>query len=167
MNDMKKIIRRTSFFLIICMICTLSLSVLSGCGQKTVGNTIPEPEITTDYLEDEYAQQLMTDGAEMIQGSVTIEQSNDSYIVHIVEKEIIPSDDYEEGYYIADTNLTRDVLLGFDARIVCLENDEPVLSDADSFIENHPAGSEEFYTIYLMGDSAELIMPVDPSAMIE
>lgn len=158
--------RKDSRFLLV-LVCILSLLVLAGCGEEKSGNTIAEPEITTDYLEGEYAQQLMTDGAETIQGYVTIDKTDDSYTVHIVEKEVVASTSYDEGYYLADTNVTKDVSLGFDARIVCLEDDEPVLSDADSFMENHPDGSEEFYTIYLMGDSAELIMPVDPSTLIE
>ena len=152
---------------ILISVCIFALLALTGCGQKKVGNTIPEPEITTDYLTDEYSRQLITDGAETIQGSVSIQKADDSYTVHISEMEVVPSDNSDDGYYLADTNVVKDVSLGFDARIVCMEDDEPVLSDAESFIENHPDGSDELYTVYLMGDSAELIMAVEPETLIE
>lgn len=167
MNNKKAL----QFFLL--LTCAFTLLTLVGCGQKTVGNTIPEPEITADYLAEEYSQQLMTDGAETIQGNVSIEKDENSYKVHITEKEVVPSESADNGYYIADTNVTKDVSLGFDARIVVEDDGEFTLSDADHFIEvyeedseNAEAGEAELFTVYLMGDSAELIMPVEPEALM-
>lgn len=155
------------------VVCLFVLMASVGCGQKKVGNTIPEPEITTDYLASEYSQQLITDGAETIQGNVTIEKSDDSYTVHITEKEVVPNDTSDDGYYIADTNVTKDVSLGFDARIVVEDEGEFALSNADGFIDHYEGDTEgekemddELYTVYLMGESAELIIPVEPETLI-
>lgn len=165
---MKNNIILKTFLLLTCMLVLLALA---GCGQKKSGNTIPEPEITTDYLTEEYSQQLMTDGAETMLGTVEVEKSEESegtYIVHITEKEVVPSENYDEGYYIADTNVTKDVSLGFDARLMVENNGELELSDADSFIDQYPEGSEEqLFTVYLMSDSAELLMPAEPESIVE
>ncbi len=149
--------------LFVCMGCAL---VLASCNSNQSGNTIDEPEITPEYLTEDYAQQLMTDGAETITGDVSIEKTDDSYMVHIIEKEVVPSSSYDEGYYIADTNINKDVAFGDEARIVCAHENERIVSSADDFIENHPDGSEDLYTVYLMGDSAELILLVDPEDLL-
>ena len=89
--------------LFILLVFILSVSVLTGCGEDKSGSTIDEPEITTDYLTDEYADQLTTDGAETILGLVVLEKSEDSsYTAHIREQEIVLNSSYDEGYYIAD-----------------------------------------------------------------
>ena len=58
-----------------------SMSVLTGCGEEKSGNTINEPEITVDYLRTDYAQQLTTDGAEIMLGTVELNKNEDSYNV--------------------------------------------------------------------------------------
>jgi len=40
------------------------------------------------------------------------------------------------------------------------------MSDADTFISEHPEGSEELYTVYTMGESAELIMITEAESVI-
>ncbi|MGN0703543.1 MAG: hypothetical protein ACI4LD_03185 [Lentihominibacter sp.] len=141
------------------------IMMLSGCGDKS-GNTIDEPEITSNYLEDEYAEQLVTDGAETMIGYVDISKNDDTYEVHISEQEVVPNSDYEEGYYIADTNLTKDAVLGNYARIVCFNNDEAEVVSAEEFIDQQSASDSSLYTVYLMGDSAELILATDPEEVI-
>lgn len=160
---MRKFGKTRFLALLACMVCAL---VLTSCNSNQSGNTIDEPEITPEYLAGEYAQQLLTDGAETITGEVTIEKADDSYAVHIVEKEVVPSNSYDEGYYIADTNITKDVSFGDEARIVCAHEDERIVSSADDFIDRHPDGSDELYTVYLMGDSAELILRVEPEELL-
>lgn len=100
-------------------IAAMTLSILlafafAGCSNKS-GNTIDEPEITADYLIEDYSQQLITDGGENMLGHVTMEKTGDTYAVHFSEREVVPSTEYKEGYYIADTNVTVDGTLGLDA----------------------------------------------------
>lgn len=159
--------KRNSYVLCIVAILTVfSMLVFSGCGEEKSGNTISEPEITVEYLTEEYASQLETDGAETITGFVTLEKNDDSYIAHIEEQEVVPNSDYKEGYYIADTNMAVDASLGDDVRITCLLDDELSVVTADEFIQQEQDDSQQLYTIYLMGDSAELILSVDPKSLI-
>lgn len=159
---MKKLNKTIIFVLISSMFFVMSLT---SCGDKS-GNTIDEPEITSDYLHGEYAEQLITDGAETMLGYVDISKDGDTYMVHISEQEVVPNSDYDEGYYIADTNLAKDVSLGFDARIVCEEDGEQEVVTADDFIENQADDEKELYNVYLMGNSAELIMATEPEDVI-
>lgn len=152
-------------FILLLALTVMLIPMLSGCGDKA-GNTIDEPEITSNYLEDEYAEQLITDGAETILGHVNISRSDSSYDVHISEQEIVPNPDYDNGYYIADTNLSKDAVLGSNARIVCLENSKPIVVTADEFIEEQSDSPDSLYTVYLMGDSAELILAADPDEIM-
>lgn len=145
----------------------LSMLLITGCGEDKSGNTINEPEITVDYLTEEYAQQLKTDGAETLMGFVELEKNDDgSYSVHIEEQEVVPNSGYEEGYYIADTNVAKDATLGDDARMTCIVDDEIQVVDADDFINSGSNGGEQLYSVYFMGDSAELILAVDPETVI-
>lgn len=152
-------------FILLLALTLLFTLMLSGCGDKT-GNTIDEPKITSNYLEDEYAQQLVTDGAETILGHLAIVKGDDSYSAHISEREIVPNSDYDDGYYIADTNLTKDAVLSSNVRIVCFENNEPVIVTADEFIEKLSDDSNSLYTVYLMGNTVELILATDPYEVI-
>lgn len=152
--------------ILLLVIFILSISILTGCGEEKSGNTIDEPEITVDYLTKEYANQLTTDGAEIITGFVTLEKTDSSYVAHISAQEVVPNSNYDEGYYIADTNLTKDASLGSDARITCDIDGEISVVTADEFIENSDEDSEQLYTVYLMGNSAELILDVDPEDVI-
>lgn len=152
------------FKLLLLAALILSMSLLAGCVEEKSGSTISEPEITADYLQNEYAKQLTTDGAETMLGFVTIEKNGDLYNVKITEKRVIPDSDYAEGYYIADTNVIKDVSLGQDARIACMEGHDTCVVSADEFVSNND--SEQLYTVYLMGDSAELILATDPEEII-
>ena len=55
-------------------LCIISVFIFAGCGEEKSGNTISEPEITGKYLKEEYSQQLLTDGAETMIGTVDIEK---------------------------------------------------------------------------------------------
>ena len=59
-------------------LCIISVFIFAGCGEEKSGNTISEPEITADYLDGEYADQLINDGAGTMLGTVSVEQSGDS-----------------------------------------------------------------------------------------
>lgn len=162
-NSMKRTRGKVLFILLVFI---LSVSVLTGCGEDKSGSTIDEPEITTDYLTDEYADQLTTDGAETILGLVVLEKSEDSsYTAHIREQEIVLNSSYDEGYYIADTNVTVDAVLGMDARMTCIIGGKTQVVTADEFIRYNGEDSQQLYSIYMMGDSAELILAVDPESI--
>ena len=156
---MKRIFR--SAFLSL-LLCTAMAVMLTGCGGDKSGGTIDEPEITGEYLAGEYAQQLTTDGAEIVLGSVDMEKTEDGYSVSVAEKEVVVNDSYEKGYYIADRNLNRDVQLGPEARIACDEGETLGVVSPDEFIEQYSGDDEQLYQVYLMGESAELLLAVDP-----
>ena len=141
----------------------LLLLLLAGCGSEKSGNTISEPEITGKYLKEEYSQQLLTDGAETMIGTVDIEKKDDNYKVTVTEKEVVPNSSYNEGYYIADTNLVTDLTLGLDARIASLEDGKLVVESADEFIKSKAEHKDQLFTVYMMGTSAELIIGTDPA----
>jgi len=157
--------KTTGLSLIFIIICAISMLMVAGCGESKSGNTIDEPDITVEYLTDEYSQQLITDGAGTMLGFVSLEKSGDSYTAHITEKEVVASSAYSDGYYIADTNVSLDATLGSDARLTFMDDDAEVIT-ADEFIERQDDDSEQLYMVYLMGDSAELVLAVDPSSVI-
>lgn len=141
----------------------LSVFIFAGCGEEKSGNTISEPEITGTYLQEEYSQQLLTDGAETMLGFTDIEKSDSSYKVTVTEKEVVPNSSYEEGYYIADTNIVKELTLGIDARIAVLEDEELNVITADGFIKNSDQYEDQLFTVYMMGTSAELLLGTEPT----
>lgn len=147
------------------MICLLLLPAFTGCSNKS-GNTIDEPEITPDYLIEDYSQQLITDGGSNMTGHVTMEKQDGTYAVYFAEKEVIPNSEYDKGYYIADTNVTMDATLGSDARFVCIRNGEATVSDADDFIKHQDEDADRLYSVYFLGTSAELIIEIDPADIV-
>ena len=162
--------RSKSLKFLIMTVLVLSLTVLAGCDSDKSGNTIDEPDITVDYLHGEYSDQLMTDGASTMLGSVDVEQNGDTHTVTVTEKEVVPNSGYEEGYYIADTNVSKEAEIGLYARMTCIVDGEETIVDAEGFVENEDAGKidpDALYTVYLMGDSAELILATDPAEMLE
>lgn len=140
--------RRKSKYVVLSLVLCLSMMLfLCGCGEEKSGSTIEEPEITGKYLQEDYSQQLLNDGAETVVGYVTLDKLGEGdYSVHISERQVVASSEYKDGYYIADNNVAKDVTLG-----------------ADDFIQDHNDGESQLYTVYLMGDSAELILATDPA----
>ena len=95
-----------------------------------------------------------------------LEKSEDSsYTAHIREQEIVLNSSYDEGYYIADTNVTVDAVLGMDDRMTCIIGGKTQVVTADEFIRYNGEDSQQLYSIYMMGDSAELILAVDPESI--
>lgn len=106
--------RRKSKYVVLSLVLCLSMMLfLCGCGEEKSGSTIEEPEITGKYLQEDYSQQLLNDGAE--------------------------------------------------GRIACQKGKELNVVSADDFIQDHNDGESQLYTVYLMGDSAELILATDPA----
>lgn len=147
----------------VCLVLCLLTFLLAGCGEKKSGSTIAEPEITGQYLQEEYSQQLLTDGAETVLGYITVDKLGEGdYSVHIAERQVVASSEYKDGYYIADNNVSKDATLGAEGRIACLDGKDLKVVSADEFIEKYNDGEKQLYTVYLMGDSAELILATDP-----
>lgn len=161
---MKKI-RGTRFFILMLFIVTAFS--LTGCSEDKSGSTIDEPEITVEYLENEYAAQLDTDGAETITGYVKMEKNDDdSYTVHVEEQAVVPNSDYEDGYYIADKNISKDFTLGDSARMTCNVDGKVEVSSPEDFEDSGDNDDEQLYTVYFMGDYAELILSVEPESLM-
>ncbi len=150
-----------AFIVFAALIFSIGMS-LAGCGDKS-GDTYDEPEITADYLMGEYAEQLLTDGAETIQGSVEIVETDDGYTLTVSQKEIVPSDNYKEGYYIADRNLTTELYLDSECRIVWDNNGTYEVGNTEEFISGYNGRPDTIYTVYCFGDLAELIVVIDPA----
>ncbi len=158
--------KKTRLYFYMLLISVLILSISSGCGSNTTGNTIVEPEITADYLVEDYSQQLINDGAVVMTASVTISGEEGAYNMSAVEKEVVPTTSNKKGYYIADTNVTREAPLGTDARIVCYHGENAEVSNVKDFIDNHQDGEDALYTVYFMGSTAELIVETEPEDLI-
>ena len=157
--------RRKSKYVVLSLVLCLSMMLfLCGCGEEKSGSTIEEPEITGKYLQEDYSQQLLNDGAETVVGYVTLDKLGEGdYSVHISECQVVASSEYKDGYYIADNNVVKDVTLGAEGRIACQKGKELNVVSADDFIQDHNDGESQLYTVYLMGDSAELILATDPA----
>lgn len=143
--------------------CIISMIFLAGCTSRS-GQTINEPEITPDYLIEDYSQQLMTDGGEHMTGTVDMQKADNTYTVNFSETDVIPNSNYDEGYYLANTNIYKEATLGSDARIVLIADGENVVADADEFIKHN--SEDKIYTVYFLGSSAELIIEVNPEDII-
>ena len=158
------------FGLIIGGVLCLSLAVAAtGCG--TVQDSDQDygdgaEYFDVDYLTGEYADQLVEDGAETVVGSVEFVTSDDGYQVNVIQKKVVVNENYEDGYYIADRNMTTTYTYGSDLGIVVSENGEPTMCDADTFYEKYSGDQDALYTVYLLGDTVELILPLDPEDVV-
>jgi len=159
--------KRSCLIVPMMLLCVFSLFVMTGCGEEKSGNTISEPELTVEYLSEDYAQQLINDGAEVTVGYVTITDDGGSYSVNITEKEVVANEDYDEGYYIADTNVTKVGSLGLDARIICHHDDGHEIVTAGDYIATHSESPEHLYKVYMLGSSVELIVAAEVESFLE
>ena len=129
----------------------------------TRARVIVGPGVCTGYARvGEYAEQLETDGAESIIGKIHFVETDDSYDVVVNEMEIVPSEDYDKGYYIANSNLEVTFDFGLDCRVVCDGEDGPVVVTADDFFKDYNDDNKALYCVYYFGDQAELILAVHP-----
>jgi hypothetical protein len=142
------------------------MTLFVGCGNKS-GQTINEPEITGDYLAGEYSQQLLTDGADAVVGFVTIEKQDDNtYHLTLEEQEVVASDSYDDGYYCADTNICKEADVTSDERIATYEDGSYQVGTIEDLMKETSENSEALYTVYFMGDSAELIVRTLPEDLL-
>ena len=155
--------RSTLLYLILPIMC-ITL-VLAGCTTKDSDEDYGEA-YDVDYMTTEYVDQLIRDGAETLVGTVEIAGEEDDYDVTVVEKKVVVNDNYEDGYYIADKNVSGVYPLGSDMGILCNEDGQLKAITADEFIQNHSGDAESLYTVYLIGDVVELIQPLDPKSLV-
>lgn len=140
----------------------------TGCQTGIIDQELSEDDsYDASYLSGTYAEQLTRDGAETIVGSVEISGSENNYTVTVNEKKVVPNQDYENGYYIADRNITNTYPLGSDLGIVAVSGDAATVCTAEDFIKDHSGETDTLYTVYLIGDSVELILPLDPATVLE
>ncbi len=143
-----------------------ALAMSTGCGDRNMsGGTYDEPEITPAYLNGEYAEQLMRDGAEYVFGEVTLtEGENGEPLISVDAKELVEDNSREKGYYIADRNLNVTVPVSEAARITYLPENSTLVTimDAPKFIQYAEVdtvnGTEKYYHVYIMNGQAELLL---------
>lgn len=156
MKDKKMLIAAV----VVCV--AMAFVAFTGCTNDE-DQYVDDSDITLDYLYGDFTEQLMRDGAETILGSVDISNEDGSYKVTVTEKEVVKNDDYDEGYYVAETNVVKDFGLGGYAKLVYTdENGEDMIGNADEYIETHNGEPDNLYTVYYMNGNVELMLPVDP-----
>lgn len=151
-------------------VTALSLAALlavtmSGCGRSQ--DDIEEPDITEEYLSGEYADQLLRDGGECTLGTISISKDGDSYTATINSMVIVESSMSDEGYYVADKNISTTVNLDPEARITYIKEvgEAPEVITLDELVEfsaddTDPLeeGNEKLYDVYTVGDDAMMIL---------
>lgn len=151
-----------------------SVLLFAGCSDNNQsGGTFSEPDITVDYLQGEYADQLLRDGAEHIFGNIKIETMEDgTFMIHITAKELVKEESLPNGYYIADRNINYSYPLALEARTTFISDSLNVANvlTAEEFVDSHIEEIEKhinddtnyeetkFYNIYVMNGQIELIL---------
>ena len=138
-------------------------------------STIDEPEdISVEYLSEDYAEQLVRDGATVIFGVIDIREAEDGTLLVVVgEREFVRDENQLGGFYIADTNLESVYPLSPDTRATFLPGGSSVaeaIESADEFADavwvdfyEYGNGSAEYqekklYDIYVIGEQIELLI---------
>lgn len=174
--------KRKRFIRVSVLSMTLLMTVLfSGCGQQINDNDImEEPEITLEYLSGEYAEQILRDGGEDTLGTIEItnegkdgsDGSEGTLSLTIHDMVIVESSITDEGYYVADKNLSSTVPLSPDAYVTYIKSREKgpevmplkeflrlVQKDAEKQKSNGlEPGNEKLYQVYIIGDTAVMIL---------
>lgn len=153
---------------------------LTGCGQEgneeKLMDELEEPEITVKYLSGEYADQILRDGGEKILGTISLENTGEEkYELTVNSMVIVESSITDEGYYIADKNLSTTVPLDSEARVTYIKDKEkgPEVMKLNRFIDrvqNDTAAQAEssdsdltdenmkLYDVYIIGGNVLMIL---------
>ena len=128
--------KRTKLIQIITCLIICTMVFMTSCVTEGPG-TLDEPEITVEYLENEYSQQLLRDGAQILFGSIDLVRVGDDVMITIFEKEIVADPSYPRGFYIADKNLESEFILSLGVRATFLLRDEGIKQamEHDEFID--------------------------------
>ncbi|MGL4483672.1 MAG: hypothetical protein ACRCUS_01865 [Anaerovoracaceae bacterium] len=156
--------KRTNVIIVSVIILCFVLGLSLGCAKK-VGGTYEEPEMTTEYLEGKFANKIISDGAEIVYGTISAINKNDSdYVFTIDSKEIVESDGEQKGYYIADQNLNVKLPIPNDVRISFKENSESTATIMtakeleEDFYNNASKYKNLVFELYIMNDEAILLI---------
>ena len=174
---MKK--KRFTWIFVLIMALVLAFA-LAGCGQDSgedeLMDELEEPEITVKYLSGEYADQILRDGGEKVLGTISFESTGEGkYDLTVNSMVIVESSITDEGYYIADKNLSTTVPLDSDARVTYIKKKEkgPEVRTLDKFIDrvqkDAAAQAEspdsdltdedaKLYDVYIIGEKALMIL---------
>lgn len=160
--------------LCLCLILALAICSISCKFQKKSGSTVIEPEITVEYLEGDYAKQLLKDGAEYLFGNISLSTNEDGeHEVVIDAKELV--EDYEGKKLIENRNYEISYVLTPDARCTFrkgLDSKlEPDIVTGDKFVKAYEKetkgmtmeqkknyNASHYYKIYIMNDQIELML---------
>lgn len=167
-GNMKK--KRFAGPLILSIVLVLAL-LLPGCGEKAGDYDMEEPELTVEYLSGEYAEQLLRDGGEETLGTISIDEDEERegrYNLTVNSMVIVESSITDEGYYIADKNVSTTVPLDSEARVTYIKNekDGPQILELNEFIQlvredQQTAASsekEKLYDVYIIGGNALMLL---------
>lgn len=138
---------------------------MSGCSK--IQDNIEEPDITVEYLSGEYADQLMRDGGECTLGTISITKDGDTYTATVNSMVIVESSMSDEGYYVADKNISTTFPLDSEARVTYIRDEVagPEVIELDEFIKLNASdidpleeGNEKLYDVYTIGGDAMMIL---------
>lgn len=168
--------KRNRFVLIFVLGMMFALCLfLTGCGEEADSHDVlEEPEITVEYLSGEYAQQLLRDGGESTLGTIEIQSESDgAYSLTVHSMVIVESSISEDGYYVADKNISETVPLSSEALATYIKSpdDAPEVVDLETFVslvqeDGKKVASEKedaeqpkkLYDVYMIGGSALLLL---------
>lgn len=166
---MKK--KKFAGLIILTVIFLLAVSLCGCSGQDEAdGHDVLEtPELTVKYLSEEYSEQILRDGGKETLGTISINKGHDSkYSLTVHSMVIVESSITEEGYYIADKNISETVPLDPDADVTYIKDESigPEIVQLDEFIslvqeDNAKAavsGEEKLYDVYIIGGNALMIL---------
>lgn len=149
------------------LVSVLMLTAFAGCGStEDSDQDFGDEEYTPVYLAGEYAEQLINDGAKTLEGTITITGEKDNYTVQVQEKEVVVNENYDGGYYIADRNLSNEYAFGGDVGLVVDKGGTQEVCTVEDFIADTEKDPDALYTVYIMGDAVELILPLDPRDVV-
>ena len=147
------------------LVCVALAFAMTGCSNDE-DMYVDEADITVDYLCGDYADQLMADGADTTLGTVAVSEEDGDNVITVTEKEVVHNSDYENGYYIAETNAVYTFGVGGFAKFVYTDKSgELVFGNIEAFKKHNSKNADQLYTVYYMNDTVELMLPVDPAAV--
>lgn len=167
--------KRKTFIRVSILSMALILTVLfSGCGEQDSDNDImEEPEITVEYLTEEYAEQILRDGGEELLGTIELTGNPDEgYSLTVHSMIIVESSITEEGYYIADKNMSSSVPLDPDANLTYIKSKKkgPEIVSLQEFAQlaqedsqkqksgGVKPGEEKLYQVYIIGGNSIMLL---------
>lgn len=158
---------------ILSMVFILAL-FLSGCHDQDKDNDVlDEPEITVEYLSGEYAEQILRDGGEETLGMIALEKAPDgNFSITVNSMVIVESSITDEGYYVADKNISSTVPLETEAYVTYIRSPDKgpevlAMNEFANLVQRDSQelktggvqpGEEKLYQVYIIGGRAVMIL---------